>query len=645
MSTRILWAAFLPIMVFLSWVDAGTFTVSMEDLSGYRLVLPEHADESTVAVALDVAEILGEATGILFPVIFDNIPPQEKEIVVGMANSRLAELGLDGHGKTFSSGEYEIRVVGRTLVIVGGPPRGDINGMYGLCQDHFGCRWLTPGCQHIPSLSGVRFLELPDRQRPAFRYRSTNSAMSWDANWCVRNRLSESKERCGGPRPSAIQQLRSDRRTDTMADSWNPHAFQDIPLSLFDKHPDWFAEENGKRVNTGNPVQQSYCVSNPHFTRWVSDWTRDRLRNNPSMEFVSITASDSGNHCKCRDCKAAYERVGISGAYMEFGNGVAEEVSREFPNAQIIIFAYAQTFAPNPVKLHPNIRIVWAPISAEIAHALDEGGPNRDADYAGQLRQWQANSSQLGVWYYQDTIDVPMPRPVFYPMQGSLQLFRYLEVDQVFIEMYFNACRKETFDTDGDKSMIAYAAVPEYYTRDSDNVFWLFNFGMEHLHGYMSCRLMWDPDFDVDEGVRDFCSIYYGVAGEAMAAYVLKMQTLDSYARSVKGSYPDYGGIHMGYHAGPVLKLLVMEEVDSLFVGALALVGDNDPYRRRVEMVRMGNDLSILAYAPEGHPLRKPAYQRFFAITDEIGLDTALRVPEIGTLQLGELKRRFEKDR
>ena len=101
----------------------------------------------------------------------------------------------------------------------------------------------------------------------------------------------------------------------------------------------------------------------------------------------------------------------------------------------------------------------------------------------------------------------------------------------------------------------------------------------------------------------------------------------------------------MGYHAGPVLKLLVMEEVDSLFVGALALVGDNDPYRRRVEMVRMGNDLSILAYAPEGHPLRKPAYQRFFAITDEIGLDTALRVPEIGTLQLGELKRRFEKDR
>ena len=45
--------------------------------------------------------------------------------------------------------------------------------------------------------------------------------------------------------------------------------------------------------------------------------------------------------------------------------------------------------------------------------------------------------------------------------------------------------------------MIAYAAVPEYYTRESYDVWWWFNFGMEHLHGYMACRLLWDPDFDV----------------------------------------------------------------------------------------------------------------------------------------------------
>lgn len=645
MSIRVIWATLVSVAVFPGWVDAGEFVVGADELAGYRLVLPEHADDSTVAVALDVADILEDATGVLFPVILDNIPPQEKEIVVGAKNSRLAKLGLDGHGKTFASGEYEIRTVGRTLVIAGGPPRGDINGMYGLCQDHLGCRWLTPGCQHIPKSNGFRFTGLPDRQRPAFRYRSTCSAMSWDPDWCVRNRLSESKERCGGPRPSSIQQLRSDRRTDTMADSWNPHAFQDIPLSLYDDHPEWFAEENGRRVNKGNPVQQSYCVSNPQFIGWVADWTRDRLRADPSMEFVSITASDSGNHCKCRDCEAAYARVGVSGTYMEFGNGVAEEVSKEFPDAQIIIFAYAQTFSPNPVKLHPNIRVVWAPISAEIAHALDEGGPNRDADYAGQLAQWQANASQLGVWYYQDTIDVPAPRPVFYPMQGSLQLFRDRGVDQVFIEMYFNACRKKTFGTDGDKSMVAYAAVPEYYTRKSDNVSWVFNFGMEHLHGYMSCRLMWNPDIDVDEGVRDFCRVYYGAGGEFIAESVLKVQALDSYDRSARGTYPDYPGIHMGYSAGPVPKLSVIEESDVLFTKALEAVGDEDPYRRRVEMARMGNDVSILACAPKGHALRKPAYRRFFSLTDEIGLDTPIRLAEIGTLSLNEMKQRFINDR
>ncbi len=631
---------FLAVIASPLW--AGEFLVPPDELAGYRIVLPEHADDSTVAVALDVAGILKQSTGTTFPVILDNIPSQEKEIVVGIQNERLPELGLAGFGEDFASGEYEIRAVGRALVIAGGPPRGDINGLYGLCQDHFGCRWLTPGCQHIPKVSEFKFTGLPDRQRPAFRYRSTCSAMAWDPDWCVRNRLSESKERCGGPRPSAIQQLRSDRRTDTMADSWNPHAFQDIPLGLFDEHPEWFAEADGKRVNTGNPVTQSYCVTNPEFTKLVADWTGDRLRNNPSIEFVSITASDSGNHCQCGVCSAAYGRVGISGTYMEFANQVAGPVSKEFPDAQIIIFAYAQTFPPNPVKLHPNIRIVWAPIGAEIAHALDEGGPNRDADYAGQLAQWQENSHQLGVWYYQDTIDVPMPRPVLYPMQGSFQLFRGRGVDQAFVEMYFNGCRKTTFDTDGDKSMIAYAAVPHYYTRESYNVTWVFNLGMEHLHGYMSCRLLWDPDFDVDGGILEFCRIYYGAAGDELATYILRMQELDAYERSVKGVYPSYPGIHMSYHAGPVLKFSVMQDSDACFTRALETTGKSEPYRRRIEMARMGNDLSILAYAPKDHPLRGPAHRRFFGLADEIGLEAPIHLRETGSQSIEKLRLHFE---
>ena len=620
---------------------AEEFVVGVEELPGYRIVLPEHADASTVAVALDVAGILREATGVLFPVVLDNIPPHGKEIIVGTANARLPGLGLGGFGRDFASGEYEIRAVQRNLVIAGGLPRGDINGLYGLCQDHLGCRWLTPGCQHIPEATGLHITSLPDRQRPAFRYRSTCSAMSWDPDWCVRNRLSESKERCGGPRPSAIQQLRADRRTDTMANSWNPHAFQDIPAGLFDAHPEWFAEENGERVNKGDPVHQAYCVTNPGFVRWVADWTRERLRASRSIEFVSITASDSGNHCQCPDCRRAYERIGVSGAYMAFANGVAEQVAPQFPGAQIITFAYAQTFAPSPVKLHPNVRIVWAPIGAEGAHALDEGGPNREADFAGQLAQWQANARRLGAWYYQDTIDVPMPRPALYPLQGSLRLFRDRGVDQVFIEMYFNACRKTTFGTDGDKSMVAHAAVPEYYTRRHDGISWIFNFGMEHLHGYVACRLMWDPDYDVDEGAREFCRIYYGAGGAPMAAYVLKMQDLAAYSRSARGAYPDHPGVHMHFPAGPVLRLEVMEEADALFTDALTAVGAAEPWRRRVEMLRMGNDLSLLARAPRNHPLRRPAHRRFFGLARAIGLDTDIRLAETGTRTLPELERLF----
>ena len=116
MKNWFIWAVLVSLVVFPGRAGAGEFVVGAEELVGYRIVLPEHADDSTVAVALDVASILREATGVLFPVILDNIPPHGKEIIVGVKNTRLPELGLDGLGRDFAAGEYEIRAAERNLV-------------------------------------------------------------------------------------------------------------------------------------------------------------------------------------------------------------------------------------------------------------------------------------------------------------------------------------------------------------------------------------------------------------------------------------------------------------------------------------------------------------------------------------------------
>ena len=639
--------------------NAGKTLVATDGRTEFRIVIPKYADRSTMAVALDLAAILKESTGALFPVYFDDFPnPGEYEIVLGADNERLAQLGLEGLADDFAPGEYEIRTHGNYMVIAGAPPRGTINGVYGFLQDHVGCRWLTPGCRYVPKHTTLKLGEIADRQKPAFRWRVIGSGMSWAPDWYVRNRFNESNVRTGGPRPSAIMQFHADPRTGSMANSWNPHMFQDIPDTFHNEHPEWCAEIDGNRGFEEIVTHRAFCMTNDDFARWIGDWTREKLRRSPDpRKFISITHSDNANFCQCDACEMSFERAGKSGTYMEFANKVAARVSAEFPETLVVMLAYNASFEPNPVKLHPNVMVVWCPIQACWAHALDEGGYNTHHDFIGQLDTWLKNTDQLGIWYYQDSADAPMPRPTFAAMQRNLRLFRDRKVDRVNIEMA-NMVYKKTPDSDGDKTLPAYAAAENYYSRQGDYGSWVFSYGFEHLRGYIGARLLWDSEFDWEEGIREFCDIYYGAAGKEIAKYALQAERLDSYDKSYKrpGSAQDenllnYPGIHMHFFPAPRLKLSLAEDFDALFRRAEAKVKDDPTLLRRVQMGRMSVDLSLLVSAPLDHRLREKALERFFALAEEIGLS-----PNYAGIQVAggvgsfvyehyfrELKRRFEE--
>ena len=601
--------------------------------TAYSIVIPKAADAGTKAVAEDFAGILKEMTGATFAVVIDDTEPGEREIVVGEGNSRLPALGLAGTTEGFAEGAYEIRTVGNHLVIAGGPPRGTINGMYGFLQDHLGCRWFTPGCQYVPKRDTVRLGDIRDHQKPAFRWRSTDSNEQWDANWVIRNRLNESKAGVAGG-PPAVMQVHGDPRSIGMTNCWRPHAFEDIPASLFEEHPEYYSDLGGKRVCDPSAIARAYCVTNEGFAKWIAEWTKDKLRRNdwastwvkgelrdpPAMDFVSITHADNGNFCRCKVCQASYDKVGIGGTYIRFGNRVAAEVVKEFPDARIITFAYGITFPPNLVEAHPNLRVCWCPISADYAHALDSGAANRERDFVGQLAKWQEKSKQLGIWYYQWQADHLMPRLMLHPTKRNLQIFRDRGVDQVFIEMNFGSFKMKEV-SDGDESLPAYANAEKYG-------WFIIPYGLEHVRSYIYARLLWNPDFDVTEGTREFCDAYYGDAAEEMNKYAVTLESLDSYDKTMgsmspgggPAGYEGYEGVYMSLLSAPRLKWSVTQALDKLFDTAQGKVKGDAPEFRRVEMARMSVDLSILVFAAEDDPLRKRAFDRFFALAEEIGL-------------------------
>jgi len=578
--------------------------------TAYRIVIEKNADVSTKAVAEDFAGILKEITGADFPIMSDDSDPSEREIVVGAGNARLKELGLADMAKDFADGEYEIRTAGDTLVIAGGPLRGTINGMYGFLQDHLGCRWFTPGCMKIPKRSVFRLGDIRDRQKPAFRWRSTSPPMHWDASWTVRNRLNECKT-WGGARSKRV--LMSDPRAKTLGNYYSAHALSYVPASLYDEHPEYYAEIGGKRVCHENSNARAYCVTNPGFVQYMADrFKRSAAGYRGRPVRIGLGHTDSGNHCQCTVCKASYEHIGLPGTYMEFNNKVTELVCKEYPNVTIGTLAYGMTFTPTSVKMHPNVFVTWCPISADYLYGFDQGGPNKDRDFVGQLRKWLDNTSQLGVWYYHYQADSLMPHPRLHASKYNFELFEKMGLDAVYVETGGNA-KHDKPAPDGDKLMHAYGNPKQGY--------FTFAWSLTHIKSYIACQLMWDPDYDVNNGIREFCETYYGAAGKNVADYVLMVEAKDSYAKTMgTTSKKNYPGVHLSAGFSPMLKWSVVKEMDRLFDEAEKKVAGDANLLRRVQMARLSVQLEILCFADADDPLRKKAFDGFFPLLEELGI-------------------------
>jgi len=594
-----------------SGADAETLLLAGPGANACRIVVPGDTDVSTRAVAEDMAAILKEVTGATFPVVTDETEATSAEIILGASNRRLKDLGLAELTTGFLEDEYEIRTVDGRLVIAGAPPRGTVNGIYGFLQDHLGCRWFTPGVSRIPRQPTLALPPILDRQQPHFQQRSLVAPQHWDAAWTARNRLNICKTYGGSVSKNFLME---DPRVHTIGNYYESHALAQIPASLFNEHPEYYAEINGERTMHPEGNARAYCITNPDFVKYVAERLKRSAGNFEDRVVLGLGHTDSANHCRCPVCSESYDRVGLAGTYMEFANAVAADVSAAHPYAVIDTLVYGMTFAPTPVMMHPKVRATWCPISACYAHGFGECQPNRERDYLGQLDTWLNNTDQLQIWYYHYQSDAWMPHLRLDATRKDFKDFHRRGVQGVFIEAIGgSACIRTNTVADGDK------LIPAYGNPDSGE-FFTVPIELNHLRCYIASRLMWDTDYDVEEGVREFCDTYYGPAGPAMARYVRTVESIESYDRTIGDSKSQYPGVHQGCGQAPRLKWDETVRLDTLFDEAEEAVGRDPTLLRRVRMARLSPQLSILCHAPASDPLREKAFLGFFALVEELGL-------------------------
>ena len=350
----------------------------------------------------------------------------------------------------------------------GGISQGTLFGTYAFLEKYVGIRWLIPGegGDHVPEakkliLTEIDHIEAPDFLRRALPY--TQNRRPEVKRWLLRNRIGSSIRLVHGH-------------------NWK----HSIPASYHEKHPDWFALRDGKRVV---PVgRYKLCTSNKGMIQAFAEKAIQAFDSNKNLKCYSLSPADSGGWCECDRCTATDEisplgRQSITSRTIKFYNEVAKIVHRKHPDRIVCGYVYSvYAFPPKKqqVKLEPNLYLVWAP-SMDYGFTLFR--PELQQLWDKTLKEWSQITDNLG--YYDLCVNLSNGSGAPNPPGAKILKFIFPRLKQ-----------------QGVKSLYLYGESA---------------WGHAGLLNYTLARLMWDADADVDAIIDEFCHLAYGKGATEMS--------------------------------------------------------------------------------------------------------------------------------
>ena len=403
--------------------------------------------------------------------------------------------------------ERRIRIEARDLYICGQGECGNVNAIYDLLRDAFGCRWFTfYGVNRIPK---QKTLSLP----AGFSHSVVPSIAYMTVNGDYHS-------------PAAEKFARRNFLRDQTADSIGisgTHAGQRIipsglipfggkvgnisgPLKYFkDKayfqtNPEYFAmNSKGQRVTT-----LQLCYTNAGL--------RDKFEKNirimlaaenysGGMKIIGVGQDDNnGAFCYCANCIEAMKKHDHpAGAYYDFLYDLSGRFEKTHPDLLFCFLAYRknQTLMPSKLltRLPGNLLPSYAPLGVDFTKPINHPV---NAVAERNFAAWAAISSKMHWWAY----PTPYPRPIIsYPLIANINR----------IAGNFRLAHR-------NKVWMAYCQ----FGSGPYN-----NFGFNDLRVYMLSVLCRDINADVQTIIREFTDHCYGEAASDMRAYLAELEQLE----------------------------------------------------------------------------------------------------------------------
>ena len=508
------------------------------------IVIPDEPLASERFAASELQTYVEKMSGAKLDVVPGSERPEGAVVTVGatrdVSTALLRELDVE---------ECVIRTVTpNRLMIVGGrkPPirdrkgrewvrdRGTLYGVYELLHI-LGVRWYDPSTigEVVPQRPTVRVPTMDYRHKPPFPFRA-----GYQGLWAVRNRYCGNV--WGGPELGGIWY------------EWLAHMYQYVvpPDRYFREKPEWFPEINGQRTTRGQ-----LCISNPELIDRFTQFALGSYRSNPQLQVIGIEAKDGHGWCECANCRkqddatllTPYKTVSMSPRVLDFNVKIAKRVAEQNPNAILGWYIYSDhTEVPRglrslPSNLHGRI-CTYASSYSNYAEPIETGTspPNR------RLREvfegYRKLLEHISTYEYWSGYHWFGPMPIRRAIAANIRYYHQLGLE---------GC---------------YQLGPQHW-------------GSQGFNYWLAGRLLWDPTQDEDELLDDYCRNFFGVAGDAVKRYHLRLeQAVADSGRAVMSG---------GAYIEPVFTEEVIAEARQLLDSAMALA-DTATIRARINRLQSG---------------------------------------------------------
>lgn len=501
------------------------------------------------------------------------------------------------------------------LYLFGPSQKSIIFGVYELLEAYLGIRFVASDCTYVPKCT---HLEIPEGE---IKKAPISPQRLYLSNPACEDRAQSLRYRFSADFTPDCSDLGLKNKWYTkIPTSHNSECY--VPYEQYkDSHPEFFNVHCYNLFRTLTVRELCYSNGLTDDGEWdesvetsvlsvATDSMMRFMEEDESVEYFMFGRADNEDcRCRCPRCQAAREKYGDAGIMIVFMNAIARKLRQRFAekgkkfDKKLITFAYCSTVEP-PAKdgkpICPQVvpdealYIRYAPIRANYAYGLED--EKQGEETRKQIEGWMMLTKNIMIWDY------------------NVNYYDYL---WYFPNLSYLKDNMKTYQKMGAHYIMKQGA---------NNVTPIWH---DDLCAYLSSKLFWDVDADVDALVREYVALYFGPGADMVQAYIDEMEAF--YAELRKGDfYISCSGQSekQAFFGADMYPLSMLQRHEKMLEEGIAAVessalsqAEKDTYIKHMKAVLITPLRMIVRNAKTYFGEESVAYEeKYWRIADDIGV-------------------------